>query len=168
MERKTMGYPKRNGETFAAMMILVSRSQRRMSRRTIDCSQRRSKEFRGTRDDTEPWSLGWTDNPLAVLPQSENVYCHFFRCLNSAALSIFQKEVWERIHLRMKIQRSPDITKEIVFEYIQYVSIPIVQSNRELPRCQEQPKVSFCLNFSSHCLDVVLQSSFLRNCNQCP
>jgi hypothetical protein len=27
MERKTMGYPKRNEETFAAMMTLVSRSQ---------------------------------------------------------------------------------------------------------------------------------------------
>jgi hypothetical protein len=56
-----------------------------------------------------------------------------------------------------QIAESLYVTKQLFLEYVRNAVIPLIESNRELPRYQGKLAIVFCDNCSCHCSDDTLQ-----------
>jgi hypothetical protein len=74
-----------------------------------------------------------------------------------SVLRLFEMGVRDGIDLRIKIAESPYVTKESFLEYLRDVVSPSIESNCELPGCQEKPAIILGDNRSCHCSDEILQ-----------
>jgi hypothetical protein len=61
------------------------------------------------------------------------------------------------IDLQIEISPSPYVNAEIFERYVDTVSIPAVEANRQLPRCDKKPAILFCDNCSAHMSNSVLE-----------
>jgi hypothetical protein len=94
---------------------------------------------------------------LCCVSASGDAYCPLLVCSRAEASSVFEMGVREDIDLKIKIQPSPYINKELFLEYLRDAFIPTVESNRQLPGCQGKPAILFCDNCSSHCSEDILK-----------
>jgi hypothetical protein len=84
-------------------------------------------------------------------------YCPLLLCSNPAALSIFHMQTGDGIDLRIKVQPSRHLIKELFLEHVREVFLPAVESNRGLPGCRGKPAILFCDNCSCHCSDDIIR-----------
>jgi hypothetical protein len=94
---------------------------------------------------------------LCCVSASGNAYCPLLLCSNPAALSIFQMGIRHGIDLRIKIQPSLYLNKDLFLEYVRDVFLPAVESNRELSGCRRKLAILFYDDCSCHWSDEIIR-----------
>jgi hypothetical protein len=65
--------------------------------------------------------------------------------------------ICDGIDLRITIQPSLYLNKELFLEHVREIFLPEVENNCELPGCRGMPVILFCDNGSCHCSDEILR-----------
>jgi hypothetical protein len=76
---------------------------------------------------------------------------------NCISKKIFDTGVRDHIDLIVEVRQPAYATAELFHRYITEVFLPVLETNRQLPGCENKLCILFCDNCSIHCQDQLLK-----------
>jgi hypothetical protein len=88
-------------------------------------------------------------NLVCCVSPSGDAYCPLLVSSHRQTRSVFHCGIGDRIDVKHQIRESPYLSAELFDQYVKKAFLPVVERNRELPRCQRKPAILCC----DHCYD---------------
>jgi hypothetical protein len=94
---------------------------------------------------------------LCCVTASGDSYCPILIAPTASARKLLDTGVKDRIDLSIEVRQPPYATAQLFHPYVTEVFFPALETNRQLPGCENKLCILFCNNCSIHCQNQLLK-----------